>query len=74
MECGIDEWRDKPLRLHVDHVNGTANDNRFENLRLLCPNCHSQTETYAARNRKKKNHERCERRDSNPHGLSATRS
>ena len=44
--CGIDEWRGKPLRLHLDHINGVNNDNRRENLRLLCPNCHSQTETY----------------------------
>ncbi|MBA4064498.1 MAG: HNH endonuclease [Isosphaera sp.] len=47
--CGIDEWRGKPLSLHLDHINGVSNDNRFENLRFLCPNCHSQTETYCKR-------------------------
>ena len=40
----------KPLTLHLDHINGINNDNRIENLRFLCPNCHSQTETYAGKN------------------------
>lgn len=44
--CGIAEWRGGTLGLHLDHVNGVNNDNRLENLRLLCPNCHSQTDTY----------------------------
>lgn len=51
--CGIDEWRGKELSLHLDHINGDTSDNRLENLRLLCPNCHSQTETYAGRNKKR---------------------
>lgn len=49
--CGISEWRSAPLVLHLDHINGVANDNRVENLRLLCPNCHSQTPTYCNRRR-----------------------
>lgn len=49
--CEIDEWRGKPLVLHLDHINGINNDNRLVNLRLLCPNCHSQTETYGNRRR-----------------------
>ncbi len=49
--CGIDEWRGKPLSIQIDHINGVRDDNRLENLRMLCPNCHSQTETFAARNR-----------------------
>ena len=50
-KCGISEWLGEPLSLHLDHKNGINNDHRQENLRFLCPNCHSQTETYAGRNR-----------------------
>lgn len=45
-------WNGKPLTLQVDHINGDNKDNRLENLRFLCPNCHSQTPTYAGGNRK----------------------
>lgn len=48
------EWNDAPLTLQLDHINGVNNDNRLENLRLLCPNCHSQTDTYAGKNLKNK--------------------
>lgn len=49
--CGIGNvWNDKPISLHLDHINGTNNDHRRENLRILCPNCHSQTDTYSGRN------------------------
>lgn len=47
------EWLGKPLSLHLDHINGISNDHRIENLRFLCPNCHSQTETYCGRNTKR---------------------
>lgn len=40
-------WNNKVLKLHLDHINGDYKDNRLENLRILCPNCHSQTETYS---------------------------
>lgn len=49
--CGITKWNEKTLSLELDHINGINNDNRIENLRFLCPNCHSQTTTYGARNK-----------------------
>jgi 5-methylcytosine-specific restriction endonuclease McrA len=49
-QCGISEWRGKPLKMQLHHINGDGLDNRLENLELLCANCHSQTSTYGGRN------------------------
>lgn len=51
--CSLNTWLDKPISLHLDHINGQSNDHRLENLRFLCPNCHSQTDSYCGKNLKK---------------------
>lgn len=53
-ECGQDEnWRKKKISLHLDHINGINNDNRLENLRILCPNCHAATDNFCGKNKLK---------------------
>jgi 5-methylcytosine-specific restriction endonuclease McrA len=49
-ECGINRWRGRRLALELHHLNGDGRDNRLENLTLLCPNCHSQTDSWGGRN------------------------
>lgn len=52
--CRLDaHWHGKFLSLHVDHVDGNSKNNMPNNVRLLCPNCHSQTDTYAGKKHRK---------------------
>ena len=51
--CGIYEWNGKRLTLQLDHINGINDDNSITNIRLLCPNCHSQTSTFGGGNLKR---------------------
>lgn len=50
-ECGIKDWNGKELVLDLEHKDGNSENNREENLCCLCPNCHSQTPTYKAKNK-----------------------
>lgn len=53
ISCGlIGEWNGKPISLQLEHINGINDDNRLENLAFICPNCHSQTDTYAGKNKR----------------------
>lgn len=58
--CGK-EWNGMPLSLQLDHINGVNNDNRIENLRFLCPNCHSQTDTFGSKNKEKVEKPKCKK-------------
>ena len=60
-DCGISEWNNKQLVMHLDHIDGDSSNHKKDNLRMLCPNCHSQTETYKAKNRGNGRHVRRER-------------
>ena len=54
-KCGwAKKSKDGRIPVELDHINGSSNDNRFKNLRILCPNCHSLEPTHRGRNRKKK--------------------
>lgn len=59
--CGIDKWLDNELVLILDHIDGNSNNWNLDNLRLLCPNCDSQTPTYKGRNLGKGRHIRRQR-------------
>lgn len=49
--CGIKNWQDKPIILELDHIDGNSKNKKRENLRILCPNCHSQTPTWKNKKR-----------------------
>ena len=48
--CKLKEWMNKPIPIEIDHINGIHTDNRIENLRFICCNCHAQTDTYKGKN------------------------
>lgn len=52
--CGLIDWNGKPISLQLHHINGVHSDNRIENLQFLCPNCHSQTDSWCGNNIKRK--------------------
>lgn len=61
LHCNNDgKWNGKELSLQLDHINGVNNDNRIENLRFLCPNCHTQTDTHSGKNKLTKKCEFCD--------------
>lgn len=57
--CGITEYNGLPITLQLHHINGDNFDNRLENLMLLCPNCHSQTDNYCGKKNLKHEHKKC---------------
>jgi 5-methylcytosine-specific restriction endonuclease McrA len=56
-DCGISEWKSKPIILEIDHKDGNNQNNSRENLWAICPNCHSVTESWRGRNKPRFNGE-----------------
>lgn len=52
--CGITEWNGKPISCQLHHIDGNPQNNKLENLQILCPNCHTQTDNYGSKNAKNK--------------------
>lgn len=59
--CGLMEWNNQSMPVIIDHVNGNYQDHRIENIRLICPNCDAQTDTYKGKNKGKGRHSRRKR-------------
>lgn len=51
--CSLNEWMNNPIKLELHHINGDNSDNRKQNLQLLCPNCHSYTESWRSSSKTK---------------------
>lgn len=51
--CGITEWNNKPLVFQIHHEDGDSTNNELSNIKVACPNCHSQTENYAGKSKNK---------------------
>jgi hypothetical protein len=49
--CGIIDWNTKPLTMQLDHIDGNPHNHKLDNLRMICPNCHGQTETWCGKNK-----------------------
>jgi len=49
--CGITQWNGKYISMQLDHIDGDSHNHLLENLRMICPNCHSQTDTYCGKNK-----------------------
>ena len=52
-KCGLSKWNGEDIILELHHKNGNHSDNHLDNLEMLCPNCHSQTENFRTKNIKK---------------------
>ena len=53
-QCGIDQWLGNPISLQLHHIDGDRTNNHLNNLQILCPNCHTQTDNYAGKKIEKK--------------------
>jgi hypothetical protein len=49
--CNINSWNNKLLIMQLDHIDGNSHNHKLENLRMICPNCHAQTETWCGKNK-----------------------